>query len=163
MVKFIFILIFIVFSFCAKSQDNNSNKSIELIASFNKDTVSLDEKVSLILIFKNTSDSVYEFYPEAIIGMVPHTNLYIFYNSPEKILYRLNNYCNLSNSIRLKPGEEFKNIYEIKINTKFFSLNDNELIIFYHLFKKNKDLKKIRNNKPSVSIWSKPINLYLKS
>jgi hypothetical protein len=136
MVRFILMLLLThLFLLCA-SQEKSHEKEIKLNASFSEDSVFIGDSLKLNLYYKNISNSDYILYPKAIIGLVRNMKAFITYESPARISYQLNDICNYDSVIHLKPGEEFKNTFNIRVNRNFFYEGENSVLVYYHFLEK---------------------------
>lgn len=157
MVRIIFILSFLHLYFVCNAQTLNK---IHLNVSFSRSTVIMEDKLKIYLDYVNCTNESINFYPEAIIGVVHNNKAFIFPDKETRILYKLNNTCNYCNIVKIKPHEQFKFTFELKADSNFFYKGNNNIQVFYHLYKE--DNHKKHKNKPILSIWSKVVTLNIK-
>src|SRR5690554_6161552 len=154
MVKFIFTIIFAqILCLCAESQERNIDNGMLLEASFNVDTISMEDSLKVHLLFKNTSNAVLDLYPEGIIGLVHNHKEFITYDTPQRITYKLHNFSNTNKVVALNPGDEYRYDLEIHANANFFYEGKNIVLVYYHFFDESHK-RKCRKREPKLSSWS---------
>lgn len=157
MVRIIFILSFLQFYIACNAQKFNE---IQLKISFSRCTVLMEDTLKIYLDYVNCTNDSIIFYPDAIIGLVHNNNnAFIFPNKETRILYKLNNTSNHSNSVKMKPNEQFRDTFDLKADNLFFYKGNNNIQLFYHFYKDDKQKK--HHNKPTLSIWSQVVTLII--
>ncbi|MCE5331808.1 MAG: hypothetical protein LLF95_06680 [Bacteroidales bacterium] len=128
----------LLFSNACKLQNYADKKSIDIRVSCMPDTVAYGDSLSVNVCYINISRNPIVFYPEAIISMMHvDTTSFIFW-SEEHFLYPINGVCNFQNTVVLQPDQIHKTIYKIVVNNKFFFNDENNFILTYNLYMKNK-------------------------
>lgn len=127
----------------SKPQARQLNQCIKLNVSLPKDTANFGDKLELNICFVNRSGDRVVFYPEAVIGITHYNpNVFINYDSAERIIYYLNNKLSTKNAITLMPNESFLLEYNVTVNENFFYKGNNRLQVFYRFYDTNR--KRIR-------------------
>lgn len=162
MVRFIFTIIFAqILCLCAESQESNIDNGMLLEASFNVDTIFMEDSLKVHLLFKNTSNTVLDLYPEGIIGLVHNHKEFITYDTPQRITYKLHDFSNTKKVVSLNPGDEYQYDFDILANSNFFYEGENTVLVYYHFFDEpNK--RKCKKREPKLSLWSTPINIIIR-
>jgi hypothetical protein len=164
MVKIFIIIVLLISGFKSKSQISSIESGIELSACFSKDSVYFGESFKIILFYKNITETNIVFSPEAIIGISHyHPDKFISYDTPKRIIFRINNHCSNNQEVDIKSNETFVITYDIKADSNFFYGGENTVLVFYHLYDKSlKDTRRtVDKRKPVLSLWSPPIKIYL--
>lgn len=166
MVKNFIIILLFISVLNSKGQRYPTELGINLRVCFSKDMVYFGDSLKVILSYKNNSEADIVFYPNAIIGINHyHPDAFISYDTPERIIYRLNNVCSNDEYVNLKPNEIFIKTYNIKADSNFFYEGENIVIVFYHLYNKPLIEKRRRTDKskPILSLWSCPVKISISS
>ena len=143
MVRLVVAIILINLSLVCVGQDNG----IEFKASFNRDSVTIDDSLEVKLCYKNTSDAILQLFPKAIIAIGHHYDYFYSYDNVDRMMYILNDVCDYDSIVLLKPNEEFIQTLNIKIDSKFFNHFDNAVYIYYWFSDKP------WNDKIFISYW----------
>jgi len=162
MVKLIFTFIVLSLVFC-QGQEYQVKKELILNASFSSDTVIMGDTLSLILCYRNNTNSYVDLYPKAIIGLSHNHQAFIFYESPERIVYLLNDYCDYDSVFRLETSEFYKYTFNIKIDSSFFYEGENNILVFYHFYDNQPEQNNRKKNTagPSLILWSPEIKIHV--
>ncbi len=165
MVKnFIIILLFSISIFSSKGQRFSIESEIDLSVNSSKDTVCIGDSLIIILSYENKTKADIIFFPNAIIGITHyHPDKFISYDTPQRIIYRLNNVCSNVEYINLKPEEVITKTYGIIADSNFFYEGDNIVLAFYHFYNKplNKKRRRLDKSPPVLSLWSSPVKIYI--
>jgi hypothetical protein len=160
------IFMLLVLSSMAFAQKDNIAKNIIFQASFLKDSAFFGETVRIKLYFKNTSDFVVPFSKDAKIGIVHyHPNVFIDYDTVERMLYSLNNTWSSSQTSKILPGQTFEMDFGILMKNSFFYKGENCLRLFYNYAESRKKTIIKKKNKESYSspifLWSDPVKIVI--
>lgn len=162
MVRFIFTIIFAqIFCLCAESQESNTDNGMLLKATFNVDTIFMEDSLKVHLLFKNTSNTVLDLYPEEIIGLVHNHKEFITYDTPQRITYKLHDFSNTKKVVSLNPGDEYQYDFDILANANFFYEGENTVLVYYHFFDEPNKTK-CKKREPELSLWSIPIDIIIR-
>jgi len=163
MVKVIFTIIFAqIFYLCTNGQEKHLDNRVFLEASFSVDTTLMGDSLEVNLLFKNTSDSVFELNPEAVIGLMHNHKEFITYDTPQRISYKLHESSNTEKVIMLHSNGEYQYKFNIIADANFFYEGENSILVYYHFFESPKK-RKCRKQKPKLSLWSAPIKVIIKT
>ncbi len=162
MVKYItFFIIFgqLLFFYC-HGQENPKVEGISLFASFDTNIVSVGDSLKLKLHFTNNTNTTYTLYPKAIIGLARDLQAFIFYD-PNRVVYKLNSFCDYDSIVYIKPGEKFIYEFDLEVDSNFFFIGENTVKVYYYIFDELTNEKKRRHTKrkPIISLDSQPIKI----
>ncbi|GHT80113.1 hypothetical protein AGMMS50262_24190 [Bacteroidia bacterium] len=163
MVRLLFIIVFVhLFIACVGQEVVSDNKMI-LNASFSKDSVFIGDSLKITLYYKNNSAYTLKLYLEGrIIIRHYHPDLFITYDTTERIAYILREYSNPDSIVWLKPGEEIQSTFDIEAKESFFYEGKNIVTVCYRNIwdkpTKNKKRKKTKQE-PIWLLWSPPIKI----
>jgi hypothetical protein len=164
MVGFLISIFYLLQSYTCEGQVNTNKHEMELVAFFSCDTVLMGDSVDLVLTYQNNTDSSLVFYPYGIIGMSHDHKVFITYEFPERIVYRLSNYCNYDSIVLIKPKAQISYTFKVSVNDCFFYKGENNLLVFYSFFgkpaKKSMWIKKER--KARLSFWSNNTKVFVR-
>lgn len=160
------ILLFVqLFSFydISLSQEEDTEKKMILWALVSKDTVFMGDTLKVIVSYKNNTDDFFLIHPQSLIGLVHNHEYFITYDSPDRITYKLKEFTDYDSIINLRPKEEYKQIFCISADSKFFYEGENTISVYYRVFEFPSFKKKRKKSKkePVVLLWSNPIKIYV--
>lgn len=156
MVKKLFLSILFTQFFLLSTFAQKNVDKIELNASLNNDSVRMGDTLEISLSFINVSDLIFDLHLNARIDLIHKENMFIFYNSLERIAYNLQD-CSNDSIIYLFPGDIVHYIYPIVVKNSFFYIGENKIVVHYMFW--DKIAHKRKKYKTNISLWSLPINL----
>ena len=106
-------------------------QNIDFNASFSKDSVLMNDTLDIHIYFKNNSDEIVKLHPKGFLCILPDVSMFITYESTNRMMYIVNNFCDYESVVLLKPQEEFKYTLSIKANADFFYNGLNSIFVFY--------------------------------
>jgi hypothetical protein len=151
------------------SQEATSKNKIVFSASFNKDSVFMEDPLKITLFYKNNSEDTLKFYSEGRVVICHyHFGNFITYETIERMGYILREYSNRDSIIWLRPKEEFQYTFDIEAKESFFYWGENTLYVYYRNiwdppaeYKKRKKQKKVEQD-PTIVLYSPPIKIVVK-
>jgi len=168
MVRLIFTMIFIHIIVLCVGQKTTAENKILFSASFNKDSVFMGDSLKITVSYKNNSEDTVKLYSEGrVVIFHYHPEMFIFYESIERMCYILNEYSNRDSVIWLKPKEEIKYTFDIEAKESFFYEGENTVSVHYRNiwdepteWKKRKK-QKIKEQDTIIILLSSPIKMVM--
>lgn len=168
MVRLIFIIIFVHNFVACMGQKTTFENKISLGVSFNKDNVFMGDSLEITISYKNNSEDTLKFYSEGRVTIHhSHPEVFITYETTERIAYILREYSNRNSIVWLKPGEEIQEIFNITAKESFFYIGENIVNVFYRNIwdnpvehKKQKKQKKTKQAS-TIVLCSAPIKIMI--
>jgi hypothetical protein len=144
-------------------QEVASDNKIMLSASFSKDSVFIGDSLKITISYKNNSEDTLKLYLEGRITIWHyHPDLFITYDTTERIAYILREYSDRDSIVWLNPGEEIQSTFDIEAKESFFYIGGNIVRACYRNIwdkpTKNKKRKRTKQE-PTLLLWSPPIKI----
>ena len=163
MVKIFFLLAFtlILGQVCIGQNESSMNHG-RLDAIFSLDTISHGELEDLCLKISNNTNEILYLYTSAYLAL-HHFNKdnFVSYDNPERISYPISFPDSIEDVLILSPKESFHWKQSVLIDTTFFDIGENKLVVIFNSDSYKRKLKVDKNISFVGSIESTVINLFI--